>query len=51
LVVRHLVPSFVDSCEGKVAILPHLAVLNTIYNEGLVASGVEFGLVGVVDVF
>jgi len=44
-------PSFIDSCEGKVAILPHLAVLNTIYNEGFVTSSVKIGLVGIVDIF
>jgi len=51
LVVGHLVSSFIDSCEREVAILPHLSILNTIYDEGLIASSIELGLVSVIDVF
>lgn len=49
LVIRHLVPRLIYSRETEVSILPHLAVLDAVDDEGRVASGVEGDFVGVVD--
>jgi hypothetical protein len=49
LVIRHLVPRLIYSRETEVSILPYLAVLDAVDDEGRVASGVEGGFVGVVD--
>jgi hypothetical protein len=50
LIVRHLVPCFVDPREGEVTILSHLSVFDSIYDKRFIASGVELSLMGVVDV-
>ena len=49
LVIWHLVPRLIYSRETEVSILPHLAVLDAVDEEGSVASGIEGGFVGVVD--
>jgi len=40
----------VNPREREIASLSHFAILNAIHDERLVASGVEFGLVRIVDV-
>ena len=39
----------VDACKAEVAVLAHLAVLNTIYDHSLVSCGAELLAMSVVD--
>lgn len=49
LVKGDFVARFVHSQEAEVAVLPHLAVLGPVDDEGRVAGGAELGRVDVVD--
>lgn len=51
LVVWHLMSSLVDAREGEIAILPYLAILGAVDEEGGVACSVELRCVRVVDLF